>query len=126
MSRGSLASPRPCRVRYVLMNTPSPLPQEMWDQLPAVVQAYIRALEARIAALEATVQHLTERLQPRPNGHVACPVAGSPVDNPAIQDKHERLCPSPTWMSSFPSSPRSVPAAGSRCSGAIRSRTGIR
>jgi transposase len=45
------------------MNSERPLPQEIWDQLPAAAQAYIRALEARIATLEATVQHLTERLR---------------------------------------------------------------
>jgi hypothetical protein len=30
--------------------------------MPIAVQEYIRALEARVAALEATVQHLLERL----------------------------------------------------------------
>src|SRR4029453_2396990 len=45
------------------MNRKRPLPQEMWDQLPAAAQAYIRALEARIATLETTVQHLTECLR---------------------------------------------------------------
>jgi len=52
------------------MHTERPFTQELWDQTPAVVQAYIRALESRVAALEgivqrleATVQHVTERLQ---------------------------------------------------------------
>src|ERR1044071_2746399 len=45
------------------MNTPSPLPQDVWERTPAEAQAYIRALEARIAALEATVQRLLERLR---------------------------------------------------------------
>jgi transposase len=45
------------------MPTERPLSQELWDQTPAAVQDYIRALEARVTAVEAIVQHLTERLQ---------------------------------------------------------------
>src|SRR5215475_6520310 len=45
------------------MNTPPPFPPELWEQTPGAVQEYIRALEARVAAFEATVQQLLERLQ---------------------------------------------------------------
>jgi transposase len=52
------------------MNTERLFSQELWDQTPAVVQDYIRALESRVAVLEAVVQRLeatvhdlTERLQ---------------------------------------------------------------
>ena len=45
------------------MNTTPPFPPELWEQTPVAVQAYIRTLEARVAALEATVQRLLERLQ---------------------------------------------------------------
>src|SRR5215831_10729925 len=45
------------------MNTPPSLSQEVWERTPAEAQAYIRALEARVAALEATVQRLLERLR---------------------------------------------------------------
>ena len=45
------------------MNTPAPLSPEVWERTPAEAQAYIRALEARVAALEATVQRLLERLR---------------------------------------------------------------
>ena len=52
------------------MNAERPFPSELWQQIPAAVQDYIHALEARVTALEAavqrleaTVQHLTERLQ---------------------------------------------------------------
>jgi transposase len=45
------------------MMTEHPFSQELWEQTPAAVQDYIRALEARVTALEAIVQHLTERLQ---------------------------------------------------------------
>jgi transposase len=45
------------------MNANLPFPQELWEQTPVEVQAYLRALEARVVALEASVQHLTERLQ---------------------------------------------------------------
>jgi transposase len=46
------------------MNTIPPFPPELWEQTPVAVQEYVRALEARVAALEATVQQLLERLQP--------------------------------------------------------------
>lgn len=46
-----------------LMATPPSLASELWDRTPREVQAYILALEARVAALEATVQELMERLQ---------------------------------------------------------------
>lgn len=39
-----------------------PFPPDIWDRTPPEVQAYILALEARIAALEATVQELLERV----------------------------------------------------------------
>jgi transposase len=52
------------------MDTERPFSQTVWDQIPAAVQDYIDALEARVAALEAAVQrleatvdHLAERLQ---------------------------------------------------------------
>jgi transposase len=52
------------------MTTECPFSPELWDQTPAAGQNYIRALKARVTAveaivqrLEATVQHLTERLQ---------------------------------------------------------------
>jgi transposase len=45
------------------MDANPPLPPAVWERTPVEVQEYIRALEARIAALEALVQHLTERLQ---------------------------------------------------------------
>jgi transposase len=44
------------------MNTTPPFPPELWEQTPLVVREYIRTLEARVAALEATVQPLLERL----------------------------------------------------------------
>ena len=45
------------------MNTTPPFPPELWEQTPIAVRAYIRTLEARVAALEATIQQLLERLQ---------------------------------------------------------------
>src|SRR5215475_15455668 len=44
------------------MNAIPPFPPERLEQTPVAVQEYIRALEARVAALEATVQQLLERL----------------------------------------------------------------
>src|SRR5688500_12008690 len=46
-----------------LMTTPPSLPSELWNRTPHEVQDYILALEARVAALEAIVQELMERLQ---------------------------------------------------------------
>jgi transposase len=40
-----------------------PFPPELWEYTPVAVREYIRTLEARVAALEATVQQLLERLQ---------------------------------------------------------------
>ena len=36
------------------MMSERPFSQELWDQTPTAVQDYIRALEARVTALEAT------------------------------------------------------------------------
>ena len=44
------------------MNTTPPFPPELWEQTPMAVQESIRALAARVAALEATVQQVLERL----------------------------------------------------------------
>jgi len=45
------------------MHTMSPRSQEVWERTPVEAQAYIRALAARVAALEATAQPLLERLR---------------------------------------------------------------
>jgi transposase len=46
------------------METPPPsLPSDIWHRTPPEAQAYIGALIARVTALEAAVQELTERLQ---------------------------------------------------------------
>ena len=44
------------------MDTPSPLPPAIWDCTPPEAQAYILHLEARVAALEASVQALMAQL----------------------------------------------------------------
>jgi transposase len=43
------------------MNTTPPFPPELWEQTPIAVRESIRTIEARVAALEATVQQLLER-----------------------------------------------------------------
>jgi transposase len=45
------------------MNSEPLFSPELWERTPPAVQAYLRALEARVAALEATVQQLREQLQ---------------------------------------------------------------
>jgi len=45
------------------MNPAPPFSPERWEQTPIAVREYLRTLEARVAALEATVQPWLERLQ---------------------------------------------------------------
>src|SRR5262245_55377732 len=45
------------------MNSEPLFSLELWERTPPEVQAYLRALEARVAVLEATVQQLREQLQ---------------------------------------------------------------
>jgi transposase len=45
------------------MNSEALVSPEMWERIPPEAQAYIRALEARVTALEAMVQQLREQLQ---------------------------------------------------------------
>lgn len=45
------------------METNPPLPLDIWDRIPPEAQVYIEALLARVAALEAAVKELTERLE---------------------------------------------------------------
>src|SRR5262245_66502140 len=45
------------------MNTIPPVPPALWEQTPLAVRESICTLAARVAALEATVQRLLERLQ---------------------------------------------------------------
>ena len=45
------------------MDPKPPLLPEIWERTPAETQEYIRALEARVAVLEAMVQRLQAALQ---------------------------------------------------------------
>jgi transposase len=45
------------------MNSEPLFAPDIWERTPPEAQAYIRALEARVAALEATVQQLREQLE---------------------------------------------------------------
>jgi transposase len=45
------------------MNTERPFSQALWEQTSATVQDYIRALEARLMALESAVRHLEATVQ---------------------------------------------------------------
>lgn len=72
------------------MDTTSPLSQEVWDRTPAEAQAYIRALEARVAALEATMQSLLERLRLDSRNSSQPPSS----DPPATRSPRQRRPPS--------------------------------
>jgi hypothetical protein len=45
------------------MEPPVVLPPDIWERTPPEAQAYIRALEVRVAALEGGLQALQEQLQ---------------------------------------------------------------
>src|SRR5215510_10030024 len=45
------------------MNSVPPVPPELWEHTPVAVREYLRCLAARVASLEATGQHVRERLQ---------------------------------------------------------------
>ena len=45
------------------MDSQIPFLREIWEHIPPEAQVYIRALESRVAALEATVQQLREQVQ---------------------------------------------------------------
>lgn len=62
----------------------------MWERTPAEAQAYIRALEARVAALEATVQRLLERLRMDSQNSSQPPSS----DPPATRRPRQRRTPS--------------------------------
>jgi transposase len=72
------------------MDTTSPLSQEVWERTPAEAQAYIRALEARVAALETTVQSLLERLR-MDSRNSSQPPSNDP---PATRSPRQRRSPS--------------------------------
>jgi transposase len=46
----------------VAMDTPAALPRDVWERTPPEAQAYMRALEARVATLEGMMQALQEQL----------------------------------------------------------------
>jgi transposase len=72
------------------MKTTSPLSQKVWERTPAEAQAYIRALEARVTVLEATVQRLLERLHMDSHNSSQPPSS----DPPATSRQRRRRTPS--------------------------------
>ena len=70
------------------MNTTPPFPPELWEQTPIAVQEYIRTLEARVAALEATVQRLLERLQQESRNSSRPPSSDAPQ---ALKQRSRRV-----------------------------------
>src|SRR5215467_4733566 len=45
------------------MDRPAALPPDIWERTPPEAQAYIRALEARVTALESLMQELQAQLK---------------------------------------------------------------
>ena len=61
----------------IAMETPRAIPHDMWEQLPPEAQAYIQALEARVATLEARVRTLQEQLN-QSSRHSSRPPSSDP------------------------------------------------
>src|SRR6266849_2349607 len=61
----------------VAMETPAALPRDIWERTPPEAQAYIGALEARVAALVAMVQALQEQLN-QTSGNSSRPPSSDP------------------------------------------------
>ena len=59
------------------METPAALPRDIWERTPPEAQAYIGALEARVAALVAMVQALQEQLN-QTSGNSSRPPSSDP------------------------------------------------
>ena len=70
------------------MNANPPFSAEQWEETPVEVQAYLRALEARVAALEAAVRDLTERLQ-QDSRTSSRPPSSDPPPARAKRTRHE-------------------------------------
>ena|SRR5688500_14025425 len=124
------------------MNTPSSLSQEIWERTPVEAQAYIRALEARVATLEATVQQLQERLQqdsrnssrppssdpphalkPRPRRGASGRKRGGQLGHPG---QTRAVVPIEEVETVVPVKPPSVPGVSIPCRAMIPSPTAIR
>ena len=65
-----------------------PLPSDLWDRLPPEAQAYIEALVARVSALEAAVQDLTERVQQDSQNSSRPPSSDRPSRNRRSRRRH--------------------------------------
>ena len=63
------------------METLSALSREVWERTPPEAQAYIRALESRLSALEASVQALQERLK-QDSSNSSRPPSSDPPQSP--------------------------------------------
>src|SRR5262245_50088271 len=70
------------------MNSEPLFSAELWERTPPEVQAYLRALEARVAALEATVQQLREELQ-QDSRTSSRPPSSDPPQARAKRPRHE-------------------------------------
>ena len=90
------------------MDSQIPFPPEIWERIPPEARAYIRALENRVAALEATVQQLREQVQQTSRTSSRPPSSDPPqalgkrprreptgparADSPAMKGRHGRWC----------------------------------
>ena len=124
------------------MDSQIPLPPEIWEHTPPEAQAYIRALERRVAVLEATVQALREQVQQTsrtssrppssdpPQALGQRPRRGPTGRRPGGQPGHEgqarALLPVEEVTSSSPSSRSAVTTVSTCCGEKTPSPSGIR
>ena len=80
------------------MNREPALASDIWERTPPEVQAYLRALEARVAALEAMVQQLREQLEQTSRTSSRPPSS----DPPQALAKRPRREPSGRWPGGQP------------------------
>jgi transposase len=74
----------------VAMETPAALPRDIWERTPPEAQAYIGALEARVAALVAMVQALQEQLHQTSRNSSRPPSSDPPLPQRPHRPREQR------------------------------------
>jgi transposase len=70
------------------MDSQIPFPPEIWERIPPAAQAYIRALESRVAALEATIHQVREQVQ-QTSRPASRPPSSDPPQAPGQRPRRE-------------------------------------
>src|SRR5215217_207457 len=92
------------------LETRPALSHEVWEQTPPKAQAYIQALEARVATLEGMMQALQDQLN-QTSRNSSRPPSSDPPPKRAATPSSEYP---PSWWSTGPSWPYPTPCACGR------------